>query len=346
MSIYVLFPGIFNTGALDAGAITSVSTPVSVPTSTSTPTSVPVSSSTPSVVSVTQYQFYRINATSAQDGVNYNFNEVYFYDGDPTTTGQNRVVASVTPGTPLQSSTGGFGDIANVFNRRHGQADFAGASWVSQSGAIPAFAGWTGTSVGQFDFVRLLVWPRGSETSRAPRDFTIEYSDDGSVWNVALSVSNETSWTEGVPNNYTWNTVGGARDWRLRATATNGDSFLGLARLLFSTSSGDVSLNNDGNAGTWAFPDGNPLVGLNNANDGVSSADLANTGSGVTSAVMPIAFPAPFSLHTFGYTPFNGKGFADFTIEGSNDLSNWEVLISVEGDNPTSGIENRFEVSV
>jgi hypothetical protein len=69
-----------------------------------------------------------------------------------------------------------------------------------------------------------------SETARAPKDWTMEASNDGSSWTTLDTVTNETGWVNEETRTFVCDVVGGAyRYFRLNITANNGDSLTSVA---------------------------------------------------------------------------------------------------------------------
>lgn len=80
----------------------------------------------------------------------------------------------------------------------------------------------------------------GSNTTFAPKDFTIEYSDNGSSWTTALTVTNETLWNGYERKFYTWTSVGSHAYWRVNVSAKNGGATLEFLDLMFEDASGQM----------------------------------------------------------------------------------------------------------
>lgn len=63
----------------------------------------------------------------------------------------------------------------------------------------------------------------GNETA-APKDWTFEYSDNGSDWTVIDTVTSETGWGDGETRTFDIDTAVSARYWRLNISDNNGSS--------------------------------------------------------------------------------------------------------------------------
>lgn len=114
-----------------------------------------------------------------------------------------------TPGTPAHQSSywpnnAAFRLVDNNFS------DFAVNVWSSAE-VVPLFPQWvlfdltTAT-----DFVELRIWPQNWSLAnvRAPKDFVVQGSNDGVIWDDIKSFSNIASWSAGVGK--TFNLITGA----------------------------------------------------------------------------------------------------------------------------------------
>lgn len=69
------------------------------------------------------------------------------------------------------------------------------------------------------------------EPNRAPKDFTLKGSNDGSAFTTVATVTNQTSWTSGQTRTFTVTSPGSYRYYRLDVTANNGDVYLQVGEL-------------------------------------------------------------------------------------------------------------------
>lgn len=71
---------------------------------------------------------------------------------------------------------------------------------------------------------RIRAWSTNS--NRAPKDFTLQYSDDGSAWTTYYTVTNATGWGANESRTYTVSPTTDQKHawWRLNITANNGDA--------------------------------------------------------------------------------------------------------------------------
>lgn len=110
---------------------------------------------------------------------------------------------------------------------------------------VIADQGWrttpSGTTTGwlRCDFVRAVeilefaISARTTNLTESPKDFQLQYSDDGSGWtNAGAAVTGATGWTAGETRTYAVSPAPGAHTyWRLNVTANNGETLLALSEL-------------------------------------------------------------------------------------------------------------------
>jgi hypothetical protein len=132
----------------------------------------------------TPHKFWRMNATASNNHLSVSEMEMAAF-----TAGSNLCVG----GTPIAGSfypagSGYTYDAANAFN-----GGFLGTtdSWASLSSTT----GWLGYEFPvPVDVAEFRIAGRTAGT-QSPKDFTLEYSDDGVTWTVAATVTGQTSWT-------------------------------------------------------------------------------------------------------------------------------------------------------
>lgn len=136
--------------------------------------------------------FWRINITAANS---------FCAVGEIEMAAVSGGVDQCVGGTPIASGqyTNGSGytyDPANAFD---GALTGATSAWASASST----SGWIGYQFpNPVEVKSVRIAPRAS-AAQSPRDFTIEWSDDGVSWNVAATYSGRTSWTAGVLTPFT-----------------------------------------------------------------------------------------------------------------------------------------------
>lgn len=70
------------------------------------------------------------------------------------------------------------------------------------------------------------------EPNRAPRDWTMEGSNDNSIWNTLSTVTSQTSWGSGEIRNFSCSIINTAyRYFRINVSANNGDTYLEIAEM-------------------------------------------------------------------------------------------------------------------
>ena len=184
------------------------------------------------------------------------------------------------------------------------------------------------------------------EPNRAPKDFTIQGSNNDVDWDVLLTVTGETSWGSGESRNYVLTTTGAYRYYKINITANNGDSYLQLGEVYFwgtraymDGASDEVThdwtgLTNGGmtvSASSYhpSFPPyqaldetiSQTLYFLLNGTTGWWEIDL---GSGNAQTLKAFILQA-------NYVPEPARMPKDFTIQGSNNDVDWDVLLTVTG---------------
>lgn len=139
------------------------------------------------VFSADSHKYWRVNVTASNGFCTVGELEMASVSG-----GGNLCVA----GTPLASGQypngGGYTyDPANAFD---GVIDGATNCWSSANSS----SGWIGYNFAHpVDVKSVRISPRSSP-AQSPRDFTIEWSDDGVSWTVAATYTGRTTWTAGV----------------------------------------------------------------------------------------------------------------------------------------------------
>lgn len=94
------------------------------------------------------------------------------------------------------------------------------------------------------------VRARHDAANGAPKDWTLEYSDDNAAWTVAHATTSQTSWANGERREFSFASVGSHSYWRLNVTANNGRATLNIAELEFiGYTWGTITLGYD--LGAW-----------------------------------------------------------------------------------------------
>jgi hypothetical protein len=95
----------------------------------------------------------------------------------------------------------------------------------------------------------------GLDPTTAPKDFTIEHSDDDSAWTAAMTLTGITGWSQGQRRTFnasgetsTPDAAASTRYWRLVVTAVNGGSVPEIAKLQLRATAGGADVTGSGTA--------------------------------------------------------------------------------------------------
>lgn len=173
--------------------------------------------------------------------------------------------------------------------------------WSTASAVTAAWIRWDAGGAAEVNRYRIRA--RHDAGNGAPKDWTLEYSDDATTWSTAHAVTNETAWANGEEREFTFPSVGSHRFWRLNITATNGRSTINIAEMGFNDAQQWL---------VWLQYD----LGIGNEKDIAQYVIRAHPNE---------ATGAP----------------RDWSLEGSNDLATWVVLDAVTGETGWSNGEQR-----
>ncbi|OPH61665.1 hypothetical protein BC351_00015 [Paenibacillus ferrarius] len=77
-----------------------------------------------------------------------------------------------------------------------------------------------------------VIYPQYTASSRAPKNWTFEGSNDGTNWTVLDTQSNVTGWANSTPKNFVFSNTNKFKSYRINITANSGDaSFLSIGEL-------------------------------------------------------------------------------------------------------------------
>lgn len=97
------------------------------------------------------------------------------------------------------------------------------------------------------------------EPNRAPKNFTLQGSNDGTSFTTLATITNQTAWGSGETRTFTVTSPGSYRYYRLDITANNGDVYLQVGELYLYMNNARPAPNMNGNF------NGNPTGGFVNA---------------------------------------------------------------------------------
>lgn len=166
--------------------------------------------------------------------------------------------SSFYPGPPAEPATMAFDGDASTFWETNGTS----TGWVQAQLAVAvALTGYSLTS-------------RSGFTTRAPKDWTFQGSNDGSTWTTLDTRTGVTSWTGGDTKTFTFSNSTAYLYYRVNVTANNGNAYLtivecNLASALTAQSSWADS---SGNARNLVLGGGSPPVGVAAAPKSTSSS--------------------------------------------------------------------------
>lgn len=175
----------------------------------------------------TAYRIFRIYITESNHATYVHLEQVYLYGTAGTPTEQEFFTHNFTSDTsnpPLVSSVSSRYNAATaafcVFNGYAGATDY----WIGKNGGTD----WVKIDLGEGNSkilkrygIRVNVVP---EPDRAPKNWTMEGSNDDSSWDTLDTVANETSWGSGEARAFTCDVqTTSYRYFRLNITANNGN---------------------------------------------------------------------------------------------------------------------------
>ncbi len=191
-----------------------------------------------------------------------------------------------------------------------------------------------------------------NENTRAPKDFSIQWSDDGTTWTTARSWTNETGWANPASTrHYAFPSAGSHLHWRINVTAENGGGYVRIGALRFAGADGVVLTSTTGRAGfasaSSIFSGSYPAY---NAFDAVDASLYisANTAPSVASPhYIEIDLVAPAKVREITWkaeadgTIGPQRAPKDFFLQGWNGLT-WTTLESWTDQVFTGGQERAF----
>lgn len=280
-------------------------------------------------ITLVPYLNYRIVVTAVDGGTLVSCGEVEMLDG----SGINFLRLGSNAGVLTVNATGA-GSSAALPDFYHG------SGWQSTA-SLPSWVKWTAT--GTEEFTGCMITPAASVLNRSPKNFTVEYSDDDSAWTAAVTVVNQTAWTNTEPRRFTWASVGLHKYWRLHVTAVDGGTSLALNDICFFKADGAASSSAGGSRSAIIKPTSN-FGGEEGYRIADGSTATGWTSNGNVPQTITFAIPVAKALASLKWTSRSTEGARspkDFTIGGSNDGSTWTTLKTVVGSTGWGSLETR-----
>lgn len=266
--------------------------------------------------------YWRLNVTSIANPPTgaVKIAELQFYDASGS--------ALATGGTASASTTGGGTTAAQAFD--------ANFSTYWQSTTIPAWLRYQFASAVDVRTVRLIwgdIWPY------APKDFTIDYSDDGSSWTTAgtFSVTFNSSLLPGY-SVAIGTPASGYVNLRIEVTGTqNGaNAVCGELQIRETTGGATVTSGVVQYAFTNSSATSNPADKAFDSNNATFWSGDTPSSNWFGQAFARAIVPAEITYQASGSTAFascpNGM-----KLSGSNDGANWTVIATLTPATWTSG---------
>lgn len=184
-------------------------------------------------------------------------------------------------------------------------------------------------------------------TTSGPRDFFLQYSDDNVTWTDAFEVRNQLNWTAGETRIFDQSTFipdpDAHRFWRLNVTAANGFGGISVARIEYLRNGVDnaVFYNNDTGPSTTFF---NGSFHPRNAYDtDLATRHLTNGFPTLTQFDFGVGFKrAVDQVALTGQNQSNQTASPrDFTVQWSDDGTNWTTVLTVTNQTGWTTSERR-----
>lgn len=180
----------------------------------------------------------------------------------------------------------------------------------------------------EVDVVELVLKSASSTGADAPRTLTLQYSDDGAVWFGKLHIYNQPAWSayeQRVFNTNSENVVAADSLIPEMSSATDPNPYVASASSQYDSNYPAENAFN-------GFCSGSHYGYWLGALSGIPAWLKIDIGTAVEA--FSVGLMADGNA-THGYMP------KDFTIEGSNDDSNWTTLVTVTGETDWTTYEHR-----
>ncbi|MGR6126739.1 discoidin domain-containing protein [Paenibacillus sp. SER-28] len=138
---------------------------------------------------------------------------------------------NLIPNMTSNTFPSGVASASNEFSsaNRAFDGDFATISSAWGSNVNAAWLRYdfpTPVVIGQY-----VIYPQTTASDRAPKDWTLEGSNDGVTWNILDTQSNITEWLDSTPKKFTFSNSNSYKDYRINITANNGNQILAIGEL-------------------------------------------------------------------------------------------------------------------
>lgn len=191
------------------------------------------------------------------------------------------------------------------------------------------------------------------EATRGPKDFSIQYSDDGSAWTNAASWTGQTWANPSLRRAYTFASVGAHLHWRINVTAHNGGGYVRIGMLAFRDQTGKVlTAANGEQADAFASSVFNNSYPATSAFDNVDSLWVSQNGPTPSVAAphsIGINLPDVRTITQFTWQTENHgtfgvtRGPKDFLFQGW-DGSAWVTIKAFVGVVFVNNVEQTFNI--
>lgn len=284
----------------------------------------------------TPHRYWRINVSAADGGANIAILELHMRE---SVHGPN--VATIAANVSASSNLL-FHDPGDAFSSNWDEDTGAGvSSWASSTGANE----WLRYDFGagnQKAIVAVDIWARPDTafSTQSPKDFTIEYSDNGSSWTVAWTVTGSTGWRSREHRKFVKtghtdsSTMGSHTYWRIMVTESHGAaSNTGIGEIEFRSVAG-VSQSSTG---------GTPLASSELSS--TYSAAKAFAGDGGTTHWTSAQGANSFNAQEIQYQHTSARTVAQLMLQARNDAFRnehpkyFQLLWSDNGTNWTHGAD-------
>lgn len=279
----------------------------------------------------TPYVHYRVNITANDGGSYISAAEVAW-----KRSGANKTRGTANSGTPSASSQQGSFPASEAFQALGGD----GTGWATPNGTVTGWLKWA--DAGTIDVRKVALTALDDFPGIAPKDFTIEHSDDDTTWTVAATVSGQTGWAANETRVFSTGTTTAHKYWRINISASNSTNNVGVLAMRFVLADGSVLTSDARKAVSAAHSQFNSTEAPWRMVDGSTSTGWTSAAS--TSGWVMMSFAEATEIDELVWTTRSGEGNRapkDFTIEGSDDASTWTVLKTVTGETGWGSLESR-----